>query len=94
MDIRKLRQIRRVLKEKFKPEQVEYIRLDNNKMIIIEPGMNGSRTIFSYAIGMYEQESLREFNLDALSKEYPGYNLVDSTEKINKIAEELSKAMF
>lgn len=88
MNIQKLKQIRRVLKEKFKPEQVEYIRLDNNKMIVIEPGCNGDAVKFEYVMGLTQNLILKDFSIDDIRKEYPGFEPKEITEEMNEHANE------
>lgn len=87
MDLRKLKQISRELKENFKPLQIEYIRQDNNKMIVIEPGLTGIAVKFSYILGATEELSIIDFSIEEINKLYPGYVPIDITEEMNRDAE-------
>jgi hypothetical protein len=92
-NLKRIKSIEKRLLENFKPEIVEYIRLDNNKMIVIEPGLKGIQIVFDYSLGIREGLNIREFDIDAIKREFPGYEIADNTERINKIANDLSNAI-
>lgn len=88
MNKQRLKRIEREIKERTKPETIQYIRVDNNKMIVVEPGCKGIGTQFDYIINAGENLEVREFNLEKLKEEYPGYELLDITEEMEKDAED------
>lgn len=87
MNIQRIKSIEKIVKEKFKPLQIEYIRQENNKMIVIEPGLTGIAIKFSYILGATERLSIIDFSIEEINKLYPGYVPIDITEEMNRDAE-------
>jgi hypothetical protein len=76
---RKLRAIEKELKERLKPDIIKYVRLDNGKIFLIMPGLQGIATELNYIFCGDAKE--RDFNLDAVRREFPGLELMDYTEE-------------
>jgi hypothetical protein len=85
INLRKLRQIEKHLEAELKPEPYKYLKLSDNRLLLIEPGKIGMKTVIEFIYEGEEHTTGKRFNnIEELKNEFPNQVLYDASNEIEK----------